>query len=309
MFSITSNMFFVCKLYALSIFIILFHSKFFKMKSISIIVTIMLLSISGSYAQIKNSKTETVKVWGNCGMCKETIEKAANKKGSAKAVWNDETQQATITYNTKTTTLNEVLKRVALAGYDNAVFAAPDAAYNNLHGCCQYDRPDKKEIKTPTAAAIKTEMPTKQDETKSGSLQTVYDAYFDLKDALVKSDATLAAINAAILLKAINAIKIEALGDNYMAYMKVEKDLKLDAEHIGESKDITHQRDHFTSLSKNMYELLKMAKANTTVYYQHCPMYNDGKGANWLSKEAVVKNPYYGSMMLSCGKVQETIKQ
>ncbi|MFY7963827.1 MAG: mercury transporter, partial [Chitinophagaceae bacterium] len=69
------------------------------------------------------------------------------------------------------------------------------------------------------------------------------------------------------------------------------------------------QRDHFTSLSKNMYELLKAAKANTTVYYQYCPMFNNGKGANWLSKEATIKNPYYGSMMLSCGKVQETIKQ
>lgn len=280
------------------------------MKNIITILIAVLFTTVSCTAQIKNPKTETVKVWGNCGMCKETIEKAANKKGTAKADWNDETQQATITYNTETTTLNEVLKRIALAGYDNAVYAAPDAAYNNLHGCCQYDRPDKKEIKAPTtAAATTTETPAKKEETKPSSLQTVYDVYFDLKDALVKSDATNAATKAATLLKAINAIKMETLGDNHVAYMKVEKDLKLDAEHISESKDIAHQRDHFTSLSKNMYELLKTAKANTTIYYQHCPMYNDGKGANWLSKESAIKNPYYGSMMLSCGKVQETIKQ
>jgi hypothetical protein len=37
-------------------------------------------------------------------------------------------------------------------------------------------------------------------------------------------------------------------------------------------------------------------------------MYNDGKGANWLSKESTIKNPYYGSQMLTCGKTVETIK-
>ena len=37
-------------------------------------------------------------------------------------------------------------------------------------------------------------------------------------------------------------------------------------------------------------------------------MANNGKGANWLSKENKVQNPYYGSVMLTCGKVVETIK-
>jgi hypothetical protein len=278
------------------------------MKNI-IIIAVALFATTSSTAQIKHSKTETVKVWGNCGMCKTTIEKVANKKGIVNAVWSEKTKQATISFDTSKTTLNEVLKRIALAGYDNTVFTAPDATYNNLHGCCQYERPDKKETITTSLAASANVALTKQEETKLSSLQTVYEAYFDLKDALVKSDATIAASKAVALLKAINAIKMETLGDNHNAFMKVEKDLKLDVEHISESKDIAHQRDHFTSLSKNMYELLKTAKANTTVYYQYCPMFNNGKGANWLSKEATIKNPYYGSMMLSCGKVQETIKQ
>ena len=90
--------------------------------------------------------------------------------------------------------------------------------------------------------------------------------------------------------------------------MKVINDLKTDAAHINESKDVAHQRDHFTTLSKNIYALIKVAKPTETVYYDNCPMYNDGKGANWLSKESAIKNPYYGSMMLSCGKTIETIK-
>lgn len=37
-------------------------------------------------------------------------------------------------------------------------------------------------------------------------------------------------------------------------------------------------------------------------------MANDGKSANWLSKENPIKNPYYDSQMLTCGKTVETIK-
>ena len=85
------------------------------------------------------------------------------------------------------------------------------------------------------------------------------------------------------------------------------KDLKFDTEHIEETKVVGHQRDHFNTLSDNMYQLLKVSKQETPTFYQHCPMANNGKGANWLSKENAVKNPYYGSQMLTCGKTVETI--
>lgn len=62
------------------------------------------------------------------------------------------------------------------------------------------------------------------------------------------------------------------------------------------------------SLSKNMYGLMKAAKFEQPIYYQFCPMANDRKVANWLSKDKTIKNPYYGSEMLSCGKTVETIK-
>jgi len=90
--------------------------------------------------------------------------------------------------------------------------------------------------------------------------------------------------------------------------MKVLADLKGDAEYIANTKDATRQRVRFMSLSKNMYALMKVAKYEQPVYYQFCPMANDGKGANWLSKESAIKNPYYGSQMLNCGKTVETIK-
>lgn len=148
-------------------------------------------------------------------------------------------------------------------------------------------------------------------ETKQGvnQLSAVFENYFALKDALVKSDGNLASAKAKELLNALNAVQMGKLSnEEHTVWMKVMKDLKFDTEHIEETKYVGHQRDHFNTLSDNMYQLLKVTKQETPTYYQHCPMANNGKGANWLSKENAVKNPYYGSAMLTCGKTVETIE-
>ncbi len=87
--------------------------------------------------------------------------------------------------------------------------------------------------------------------------------------------------------------------------MKLVNDLKKDVQKISETQNIENQRTSFKSLSKNVYEILKLSKTSETIYYQYCPM----QDANWLSKEETIKNPYYGSQMLSCGKTVETIEK
>ncbi|RTY89851.1 DUF3347 domain-containing protein [Flavobacterium sp. GT3R68] len=277
------------------------------------IVTFVLLSITIN-AQIKNAKTETVKVFGNCGMCETTIEKAGSINKIAKVDWNQDTGMATLTYDTKKTNQDEILKRIALAGYDSEKFLAPDDVYNNLHGCCQYDREAKVAVKTETKADPSDSNEAKliaatNEKQEVNQLKPVFDNYFLLKDALVKSDGKTASINSKELLSAINAVKMETLKmDVHMVWMKVLNEVKEDAEHISDTQDVKLQRNQFMTLSKNMYELLKVSKTETPTYYQFCPMANGGKGANWLSKENTIKNPYYGSQMLSCGKTVETIK-
>jgi len=54
-----------------------------------------------------------------------------------------------------------------------------------------------------------------------------------------------------------------------------------------------------------MVKLAKAAPREAAIYLDHCPMYKGG--SDWLSREKEIKNPFYGSMMLSCGSVQETI--
>lgn len=98
------------------------------------------LLLTSCEAQVNNAKTETVKIYGNCGMCKKTIEKAGNADGGAQVDWNKDTKMATISYDSTKTSVDEVLQRIANAGYDSDSFTAPDDVYDNLHGCCQYER-------------------------------------------------------------------------------------------------------------------------------------------------------------------------
>lgn len=270
---------------------------------------IVLLSGAVSNAQIKNVTTETVKIFGNCGMCETAIEKAGTINKIANVDWNEETKIAILTYNAKQTNTDEILKRIALAGYDSEKFLAPDTAYFKLPGCCQYEREAKTTVKSEEPKMEMSNTVTVTETQKTNQLQSVFDSYFELKDALVKTDGNSASVKAKTLLTAINNVKMDKLDmEAHMIWMKVLNDLKEHSEHIADTKDIKHQRDHFMDLSKNIYDLIKISKQETPSYYQHCPMANDGKGADWLSKENAIKNPYYGSQMLTCGKTVETIK-
>jgi copper chaperone CopZ len=274
--------------------------------------TILLFSFSSCNAQIKNAKTESVKIYGNCEMCEKTIETAGSVKKIANVDWNKDSKMATITYDSTKTNQDEILKRIALAGYDSDKFLAPDDVYSKLAGCCQYERVNKTAI-VSTAVIEDHSMHNQENvvETKQevNQLKTIFESYFALKDALVKSDGKLVSTLAKDVLANINSVKMEKLSsEEHTVWMKVMSSLKSNTEKIAATTIIEKQRVVFMDLSANFYALLKVSKQDYSIYYQNCPMYNDGKGANWLSKENAVKNPYYGSQMLTCGKTVETIK-
>ncbi|MFT7272125.1 MAG: copper chaperone CopZ, partial [Spirosomataceae bacterium] len=287
------------------------------------------------FAQIKNAKTETVKIYGNCGGCEKTIEKAGNLKKEAMVDWNKDTKLATIMYNAKKTNRDEILKRIALAGYDSDTYLAPEASYEKLAKCCQYDRTamteptdNKMEMnhegmnhsKMDHGNTPKTEMNHENmDHSKMGhksemaaegnQLKMVFDHYFELKNALVTTDAANAAKHANMLETALSKVQMNKLTDeSHQVWMKTMKPLTQNAKVIAGTNDVKKQRQAFITLSADMYELIKVSKVDEPVYVQFCPMANNGEGANWLSKESAVKNPYYGSMMLTCGSVKEAIK-
>ena len=103
----------------------------------------ILVSLAISTAAEAQSKvTETFKVYGNCGMCKKTIEGAAlDTKGVKSATWNMDEDMITVVFDQAKTDVDKIKSAIAESGYDTDTHRAPDKAYGKLPGCCQYERP------------------------------------------------------------------------------------------------------------------------------------------------------------------------
>ena len=305
------------------------------MRTLKIITaSIAALAINGCAAQqIRNAQTATVQITGNCGMCERTIENAAFVKREAQADWDMDRKTATITFDSTRTDLDAILKRIAQAGYDNERYLAPQEAYDALHGCCKYERILKpapiekdehahehhghsdhaegsehsKHVAEPAHSDHSSHEMNATDQGTTDPLDPVFERYFTLKDALVASDQKAAAEAASKLSTAINEVPMADLDHEvHMVWMKVLDPLKKHAEAIANSTDLEEQRKTFKELSEHMIELGKAAPRSTAMHLQHCPMYEDG--SNWLSREKEIRNPYYGSKMLTCGSVKETIE-
>ena len=125
----------------------------------------------------------------------------------------------------------------------------------------------------------------------------VLNSYLEIKDALVETDGKATKTAAQKL--------VSVMGETGGELMNK---IKFDAEHIGETEDTGHQRDHFNSLSDNVYKLVQASESNGgKLYLQYCPMAFDNTGAYWLSNSSEIMNPYFGDQMLHCGKVEEEI--
>jgi hypothetical protein len=108
------------------------------MKTQNIILVIAFLFMS--LVTMAQAKQETIKVYGNCGMCKSHIEKAAKQAGATSAVWNKDTKFLTLKFDESTTDSKKIQQKVAEAGYDTQDAIGSKDAYDNLDECCKYER-------------------------------------------------------------------------------------------------------------------------------------------------------------------------
>ncbi len=146
---------------------------------------------------------------------------------------------------------------------------------------------------------------------KSASATEVIKNYLQLKNALANDNAKDAAAAGKAVSETIQKIDETSLtAEQKKVFDDVKDDIKEHAEHIGGNRDkIAHQREHFETMSKDVYDLVKVMDNEQTLYKDHCPMYNGGKGADWLSEVKEIKNPYLGKKMPTCGTVKEEIKK
>ena len=138
----------------------------------------------------------------------------------------------------------------------------------------------------------------------------LYTNYQQMADALSSDDDKKAVTAATTMLASLSKVdKTTIPADQKKEYADLEADMKEHVEHIKDNGgNIEHQREHMEMLSKDFYDLAKTFGTAKPIYKIFCPMYNDNKGAYWLSSSKEVKNPYYGKGMLTCGEVQEEIK-
>ncbi|WP_047418632.1 DUF3347 domain-containing protein [Cellulophaga sp. Hel_I_12] len=146
----------------------------------------------------------------------------------------------------------------------------------------------------------------KMDQMQDAKAEAVLADYFTLKDALVGDDTKKAAQSGTKLVASLKSFdKSSYTKEQQEELVDIIDDATEHAEHIVKSA-IDHQREHFKTLSKDITDMVSITGTKNTLYEQFCPMYD--KGSAWLSASNEVRNPYYGSKMLKCGKVQKTIQ-
>lgn len=104
-------------------------------------------SIEASHASGKDSELQaqqtsaSVRVAGNCDMCKARIEKAARDHvGVLDATWDKDSKLLRLSLDENATSVGAVEKAIAKAGHDTENHRAHEEAYKNLPGCCHYER-------------------------------------------------------------------------------------------------------------------------------------------------------------------------
>lgn len=143
------------------------------------------------------------------------------------------------------------------------------------------------------------------------ALNPVYQAYFKMKNALVADDGD-GAKQAGMQLKAsIESVNMKSFsGASHGAWMQYNRALLEALEHIHHQSDVDGVRSLFLQASLVMVDMtVAFDPLEKITYVQHCPMVDSNKGADWLSLEQEIKNPYFGSSMIGCGENRMVLKK
>ena len=140
---------------------------------------------------------------------------------------------------------------------------------------------------------------------KGGPNETMYAAYIDVKNALIKDDAAAAQIEAKDIITQLEKTKMDGLDSaKKTSWNVLTKSITDNTNKIMSSADLKVQRPAFDELSKEMITAVKSYNIPHGPAFRHfCPMAFEDKGAFWLSEVAEINNPYFGakSEMAHCG--------
>lgn len=144
----------------------------------------------------------------------------------------------------------------------------------------------------------------------SVSTEAIINSYLKIKNALANDNSKEAATVAADFAKAVVDTKTDKIPAELKdKYSKSTDEAKKQAALIvSNSGKIKEQRMNFALLSKNITSLIATFGSTQKLYQDYCPMYDQGKSGYWISELKEIKNPYYGSEMLTCGGMIKEIE-
>lgn len=157
---------------------------------------------------------------------------------------------------------------------------------------------------------------TRETETTQGlskeaktAIEKLLEQYVLLKNELVKDRFDAAVNHAQNLRKTVSQTKMSLFtGEYHNQWMSFQKKLETQTAQFSEAQKIEDARKVFIELSDTVIEMATaFGPFEKTFFVQRCPMANQNKGAEWLSTNKEIENPYYGAMMLGCGEVLNTI--
>ena len=142
-------------------------------------------------------------------------------------------------------------------------------------------------------------------------LEVLAKAYLPLKDALVKSDLVAAKSNATSFGESLKKVDMMLLkGDAHDYWMSQLEALNSHYETLLETDNIDAARTQFSFISQALINSIKVyglsSKQGQPLYVDYCPMALNNEGANWISVDAIIRNPFFGDAMLTCGSVVDT---
>lgn len=142
------------------------------------------------------------------------------------------------------------------------------------------------------------------------AIHSIIGHYLATKNALASDNAAQAADAAGALRDALTKVDKSLLtAEQKVSYDKAVVGIRQEASLISDaSGDIARQRGSFFPLSESVYALAKQFGGGRTLYHDHCPMARDNQGALWISEQKDIRNPYFGSGMLTCGTVVAVIQ-
>jgi hypothetical protein len=152
-------------------------------------------------------------------------------------------------------------------------------------------------------------------EDKTGAFNKSYNkllsAYFSVKDALVASDTGKASAAARELAIAVDSLQInEIKGDSILKATAFDfaSSIKSSAQGLAAEANIKEKRKEFQIIANALYTLTQTVQYDgQKLYWHYCPMAFNNSGANWISNERQIRNPYFGDEMLECGSVQDSL--